>query len=61
MYNKLESIATLVKENPVTFRKFSNDIQQVNPLSRVLSISRILERISLPKNSTIIDIGTGYG
>lgn len=61
MHNQLECIAALVKEKPVTFRGFSSDTQQINPISRVMSISQILERITLPKKSTILDIGTGYG
>jgi SAM-dependent methyltransferase len=61
MNGKIEKILKLVKENPVEFLRFSNDTQQINSQSRIVSISRILEAINLPKHSTIVDIGTGYG
>lgn len=61
MKSKLERILKLVQENSVEFTRFSSDTQQINPKSRVASISNILERISLPEHSTILDIGTGYG
>ena len=61
MNSKLERILKLVQENPVEFTRFSSDTQQINPESRVVSISNILERVSLPEHSTILDIGTGYG
>lgn len=61
MNPKLENILTLVKNNPIEFNSFSRDIQQINPEARIISISHILDNINLPKNSTILDIGTGYG
>ncbi|MBR9691415.1 class I SAM-dependent methyltransferase [Candidatus Woesearchaeota archaeon] len=61
MNSKLERILRLVQENPVEFTRFSGDLQQINPESRVVSISNILERVKLPEHSTILDIGTGYG
>lgn len=61
MISRLERILSLVKENPVEFRRFSRDKQQPNPEARVASISNILSEISLPGNSTVVDIGTGYG
>ena len=61
MNRELERILKLVQENPVEFTRFSNDTQQINPESRVASISHILERVSPLEHSTILDIGTGYG
>ncbi len=61
MKSKLENILKLVQDNPVDFNRFSEDIHQINPESRVKSISSILSRINIPKHSTILDIGTGYG
>lgn len=61
MNSKIERILRLVQENPVEFTRFSSDHQQINPISRVTSISKILERVKLPEHSTILDIGTGYG
>ncbi len=61
MNQNLEHVLRAVQKNKVTLKSFSSDERQVNQEGRVISISRILERIPLPKNSTIMDIGTGYG
>ncbi len=62
MNDKLEKILKLVESTPVKFKTFSNDTQQINPKARVTSIINILGEIQLPiNNSTIVDIGTGYG
>lgn len=60
-YEKLENILELVGSNPVELKRFSNDIQQINPEARIYSIKGILENINLTSNSTVVDIGTGYG
>lgn len=59
--SRLERILQSVRENPAEFRRFSSDEHQINPEARVISIANILERLELPANSTILDIGTGYG
>ncbi|MBL7051184.1 class I SAM-dependent methyltransferase [Candidatus Woesearchaeota archaeon] len=61
MDNKLEKILNLVQNNPVDFCRFSEDNHQINPESRIKSISNIISKINIPKHSTILDIGTGYG
>ena len=61
MISELEKILQLVRANPTEFKRFSGDTQQTSPEARIISISGILERIKLPSNSTIVDIGTGYG
>ncbi|MBU1202349.1 MAG: class I SAM-dependent methyltransferase [Nanoarchaeota archaeon] len=61
MNSELEKVLLLTKENPVDFKRFSRDDQQINPELRIKSISNIIKNINLPHKSTIIDIGTGYG
>jgi SAM-dependent methyltransferase len=61
MNKRVKEIIELVRKNPVDFKRFSNDEQQINPEARVTSIANILGKIDLPAHSTILDIGTGYG
>ena len=61
MNTKLERLVRLVEENPIAFERYSRDVQQINPLSRVYSIATIINNLDIPKESTILDVGTGYG
>ena len=62
MNNKnLDELIMKISSQEKELRGFSKDTQQINPILRVNSIIGILENVDLPKNSTILDIGTGYG
>ena len=51
----------LVGGNPVEFKRYSSDRQQVNPSKRMISIDTLLSRLEIPPDGTVLDIGTGYG
>jgi len=56
-----EVLEKIANNGNFKLEKFSDDIQQVSPELRVHAISNIVSALDIPSDSSIIDIGTGYG
>ena len=61
MRAELQELCNLVRGNPASFKRFSDDLEQVDPSRRVESIAGIAERLEVPAGSRGVDLGTGYG
>lgn len=61
MKAEFERIHDLIRGASASFKRFSNDPEQVDPFRRITSIASILEQVDIPRGSRIADVGTGYG